>query len=64
MVEWFKAAVLKTAVAQVTEGSNPSFSANYLRQESDLNRSLFYFELSPVFVTSLMQKTEKAAAKP
>jgi len=29
-----------------------------------LNRSLFYFELSPVFVTSLMQKTEKAAAKP
>ncbi len=27
MVEWFKAAVLKTAVAQVTEGSNPSFSA-------------------------------------
>ena len=28
MVEWFKAAVLKTAVAQVTEGSNPSFSAN------------------------------------
>ena len=27
MVEWFKAAVLKTAVAQVTEGSNPSLSA-------------------------------------
>ena len=24
-------AVLKTAVAQVTEGSNPSFSANYLQ---------------------------------
>ena len=29
MVEWFKAAVLKTAVAQVTEGSNPSLSAIY-----------------------------------
>ena len=32
MVEWFKAAVLKTAVAQVTEGSNPSLSANNLQQ--------------------------------
>ena len=32
MVEWFKAAVLKTAVAQVTEGSNPSLSANDLQQ--------------------------------
>ncbi len=30
MVEWFKAAVLKTAEAQVSEGSNPSFSANFL----------------------------------
>ena len=27
MVEWFKAAVLKTAVGKLTEGSNPSFSA-------------------------------------
>ena len=27
MVEWFKAAVLKTAVGQLTEGSNPSSSA-------------------------------------
>ena len=27
MVEWFKAAVLKTAVEQSTEGSNPSLSA-------------------------------------
>ena len=27
MVEWFKAAVLKTAVGQLTEGSNPSLSA-------------------------------------
>lgn len=32
MVEWFKAAVLKTAVAQVTEGSNPSLSAKFLRK--------------------------------
>ncbi len=30
MVEWFKAAVLKTAVAQVTEGSNPSLSAIFV----------------------------------
>lgn len=30
MVEWFKAAVLKTAVAQVTEGSNPSLSAIFI----------------------------------
>ena len=29
MVEWFKAAVLKTAVEQSTEGSNPSLSAIY-----------------------------------
>ena len=27
MVEWFKAAVLKTAEAQVSEGSKPSLSA-------------------------------------
>ena len=27
MVEWFKAAVLKTAGAQAPEGSNPSLSA-------------------------------------
>ena len=27
MVEWFKAAVLKTAGGQLPEGSNPSFSA-------------------------------------
>ena len=30
MVEWFKAAVLKTAVGQLTEGSNPSFSAIFM----------------------------------
>ena len=30
MVEWFKAAVLKTAVGKLTEGSNPSFSAIFL----------------------------------
>ena len=30
MVEWFKAAVLKTAVGQLTEGSNPSLSAIFM----------------------------------
>ena len=30
MVEWFKAAVLKTAVGKLTEGSNPSFSAIFI----------------------------------
>ena len=30
MVEWFKAAVLKTAVAQATLGSNPSSSASFV----------------------------------
>ncbi len=29
MVEWFKAAVLKTAEGQPSEGSNPSLSAIY-----------------------------------
>ena len=28
MVEWFKAAVLKTAEVQASGGSNPSLSAN------------------------------------
>ena len=46
MVEWFKAAVLKTAVAQVTEGSNPSFSANIEFMEEQVveygNRLLFF----------------------
>ena len=43
MVEWFKAAVLKTAEAQVSEGSNPSLSAIffiplliYLKKSSSL----------------------------
>ena len=30
MVEWFKAAVLKTAEGQLSEGSNPSFSAIFM----------------------------------
>ena len=30
MVEWFKAAVLKTAEGQLSEGSNPSSSAIFL----------------------------------
>ena len=30
MVEWFKAAVLKTAEVQASGGSNPSLSANSL----------------------------------
>ncbi len=29
MVEWFKAAVLKTAEVQASGGSNPSLSANF-----------------------------------
>ena len=32
MVEWFKAAVLKTAGAQAPEGSNPSLSAIFLQK--------------------------------
>ena len=35
MVEWFKAAVLKTAVGQLTEGSNPSLSAIFLPKMRD-----------------------------
>ena len=50
MVEWFKAAVLKTAVAQVTEGSNPSFSANYLQISEWLIKSPFRYCFSPIFV--------------
>ena len=33
MVEWFKAAVLKTAGAQAPEGSNPSLSAIFSSQK-------------------------------
>ena len=33
MVEWFKAAVLKTAEAQVSEGSNPSLSAIFFAKK-------------------------------
>ena len=35
MVEWFKAAVLKTAGGQLPEGSNPSFSAIFLSKMRD-----------------------------
>ena len=38
MVEWFKAAVLKTAVAQVTEGSNPSLSAIFVLKNGERSR--------------------------
>ena len=34
MVEWFKAAVLKTAEGQLSEGSNPSSSAIFLFKAS------------------------------
>ena len=33
MVEWFKAAVLKTAEGQLSEGSNPSSSAIFFAQK-------------------------------
>ena len=33
MVEWFKAAVLKTAEGQLSEGSNPSFSAIFFAKK-------------------------------
>ena len=52
MVEWFKAAVLKTAVAQVTEGSNPSLSANNLQQFPVSVSGVFIPRFSPVFVMS------------
>ena len=35
MVEWFKAAVLKTAGAQAPEGSNPSLSAIFFAKMRD-----------------------------
>ena len=38
MVEWFKAAVLKTAEAQVSEGSNPSLSAIFLQKNGERSR--------------------------
>ena len=38
MVEWFKAAVLKTAVGKLTEGSNPSFSAIFLQKNGERRR--------------------------
>ena len=33
MVEWFKAAVLKTAEGQLSEGSNPSSSAIFFAKK-------------------------------
>ena len=41
MVEWFKAAVLKTAVGQLTEGSNPSLSAIFLSKNGGMKPSGF-----------------------
>ena len=35
MVEWFKAAVLKTAGGQLPEGSNPSFSAIFILNKNE-----------------------------
>ena len=39
MVEWFKAAVLKTAGAQAPEGSNPSLSAIFFAQKKMANEA-------------------------
>ena len=41
MVEWFKAAVLKTAVGQLTEGSNPSSSAIFLQKNGGTKTQVF-----------------------
>ena len=41
MVEWFKAAVLKTAEVQASGGSNPSLSAIFLPPSDSLNQSQF-----------------------
>ena len=51
MVEWFKAAVLKIAVAQVTEGSNPSLSAILFSgfESLSLRHSFFLFYLNVPF---------------
>ena len=71
MVEWFKAAVLKTAEAQVSEGSNPSLSAIFFpkkwRTKTQVFSSLCEAQLhskGAAFSSHLHQKREALLACP
>ena len=66
MVEWFKAAVLKTAEAQASEGSNPSLSAIFVPKNGERSRkaSLHAFAFFPLAAMRQSQKlfTQKPQA--
>ena len=49
MVEWFKAAVLKTAEGQLSEGSNPSSSAIFTKKMANEDASLLFTAAKPLF---------------
>ena len=72
MVEWFKAAVLKTAEGQLSEGSNPSSSAIFLQKKwrtktqvfTSLCRQAQLHSKNKVFSSHLHQKREALLACP
>ena len=56
MVEWFKAAVLKTAEGQLSEGSNPSSSAIFLPKKMANEAARLHFTV-PSGTTSLKKRS-------
>ena len=62
MVEWFKAAVLKTAEGQLSEGSNPSSSAIFFAIEQQVqfrSFSILYFCFSDFYCGYLSQTRDE-----
>ena len=79
MVEWFKAAVLKTAEVQASVGSNPTLSAIFfakkmanedvsllftVRSTTSLKRRSLFFTSSPNSREDLLVKTFHSANAP
>ena len=62
MVEWFKAAVLKTAGAQAPEGSNPSLSAIFFAKKMANEDARLHFTV-PLGTTSHLHAATAALHK-
>ena len=63
MVEWFKAAVLKIAVSQVTGGSNPSLSAILFSLPISGKKRIFYSKAIKVIGVNELAKIAEVCLK-
>ena len=64
MVEWFKAAVLKTAVAQATVGSNPTSSAIFFLQKCGIAWMKWWQSHKSIFAKKMANEAALVTAQP